>query len=174
MTVRPHPNEEGKFQVINGHNRLRILRVLKYPTAHCVIWNLDDDQTRLYLATLNRLSGSDVPERRAILLGNLLDTFGINELSSLLPDNENQIEELRRLSQIESDDFTPQATASESFSVPVILDFMLEELEAKEINLALDLILNREKEELSRSQALLCLARFYLGRRKEQTRVQDE
>jgi hypothetical protein len=123
---------------------------------------LDDAQTRLYLATLNRLSGSDVPERRAVLLENLLDTFDIDELSSLLPDSESQIEELRWLSRIESDDFTPRATAGKRFTVPVILDFILEESEAKEVNLALDLILNREKEELSRSQALAYLARFYL------------
>ena len=174
LTVRPHPSEEGKFQVINGHNRLRVLRALNYQIAHCIIWNLDDDQTRLYLATLNRLSGSDVPERRAVLLENLLTTFDIDELSSLLPDSEKQIEELRQLSCIESDDSTPQNTANERFTVLVILDFILEESEAKEVNLALDLILNREKEELSRSQALLCLARFYLGRCKEQTGAQDE
>lgn len=169
LTVRPHPSEEGKFQVINGHNRLRILRALNYQIAHCVVWDLDDDQTRLYLATLNRLSGSDVPERRAVLLEKLLDTFDIDELSSLLPDNEKQIEELRRLSCIELDDFTPQIAAGEKFTVTVILDFILEESEAKEVNLALDLILNQEKKELSRGQALLYLARFYLGYCRKQT-----
>jgi ParB-like chromosome segregation protein Spo0J len=87
LTVRPHPSEEGKFQVINGHNRLRVLRALNHQTANCVVWNLDDDQTRLYLATLNRLSGSDVPERRATLLDNLLQTFDVDELTMLLPDN---------------------------------------------------------------------------------------
>lgn len=25
LTVRPHPSEDGKFQVINGHNRLRVI-----------------------------------------------------------------------------------------------------------------------------------------------------
>jgi len=37
LTVRPHPGEEGKFQVINGHNRLRVLRTLDYHTALCVV-----------------------------------------------------------------------------------------------------------------------------------------
>ena len=162
LTVRPHPSEEGKFQVINGHHRLRVLRALNYQTANCVVWTLDDDQTRLYLATLNRLSGSDVPERRAALLENLLTTFDIDELSSLLPDSEKQIEALRQLSCIESDDFTPQNMANERFTVPVIIDFILDESEAKEVNLALDLIINAEREKLSRSQALACLARFYI------------
>ncbi|MDD5190239.1 MAG: ParB N-terminal domain-containing protein [Dehalococcoidales bacterium] len=68
LTVRLHPSEEGKFQVINGHNRLKVLRALEFERANCIVWNLDDQQARLYLATLNRLSGKDVPERRATLL----------------------------------------------------------------------------------------------------------
>ena len=163
MTVRTHPSEEGKFQVINGHNRLRVLRTLNYQTANCVVWNLDDDQTRLYLATLNRLSGSDIPERRAALIDNLLQAFDIDELTALLPNDRKQIEELERLSRLELDDLTKQAIPEERFEVPVILSFMLEESEAKEVNLALDLILNTEKEKLPRSQALAHLARFYLG-----------
>lgn len=164
LTVRPHPSEDGKFQVINGHNRLRVLGALNYQKAHCIVWNLDDEQTRLYLATLNRLSGNDVPERRAALLENLLATFGVNELATLLPDDRKQIEELERLSRLELDEFTRRTTTEEEFRVPVILSFMLEESEAKEVNLALDLILNAENEKLSRSQALVHLARFYLGK----------
>lgn len=40
---------------------------------------------------------------------------------------------------------------------------MLEESEVKEVNIALDLILNAVKGNLSRSQALVRLAHFYLG-----------
>ena len=91
LTVRKHPVEEGKFQVVNGHNRLRVLRALKYENANCVVWDLDDRQTRLYLATINRLSGKDVPERRAALLNNLLQYFDIDELTSLIPDEKNRL-----------------------------------------------------------------------------------
>ena len=170
LTVRPHPSEEGKFQVINGHNRLRVLRALNYQTVHCVVWNLDDDQTRLYLATLNRLSGKEIPERRAALMDNLLQAFDINELIALLPDDRKQIEELERLSRLELDDLTKQAAPEERYEVPVIISFMLEESEAKEVNLALDLIISTENVKLSRGQALLHLARFYLGRCRNVTR----
>ena len=142
---------------------MRVLRALNYQTAHCVVWNLDNDQTRLYLATLNRLSGSDVPERRAALLENLLATFDINELSTLLPDDKKQLEELERLSRLELDEFREQPTIEEKLDVPVILSFMLAESVTKEVNLALDLVLNTENEKLSHSQALVHLARFYLG-----------
>lgn len=163
LTVRPHPQEVDKFQIINGHNRLRVLRALNYEAAQCIIWNLDDDQTRLCLATLNRLSGSDVPERRATLLENLLGSFDIDELAVLLPDETKQLEELRRQSRLELDENIERSTAEEKLTVPVILNFMLEESEAKEINLALDLLLRTERQKPSRSHALLRLARFYLG-----------
>ena len=170
LTVRPHPSEEGKFQVINGNNRLRVLRALNYRTANCVVWNLDDDQTRLYLATLNRLSGNEVPERRAALMDNLLQAFDVDELTALLPDDKKQIEELRRLSRLEPDEIVMRTNAEEKLAIPVILTFMVEEPEAKEVNLALDLILGTCKEELSRSQALVRLARFYLGHCNPDTR----
>ena len=160
--MRPHPREEGKFQVINGHNRLRVLRALEHQTAHCVVWNLDDDQTRLYLATLNRLSGKDIPERRATLLENLLVTYNMDELSALLPDDRKQLEELKRLTHLEAENLARRTINEEKFQIPVILSFMVEESEAKEVNIALDLILNAEEGKLSRSQALALLARFYL------------
>ena len=68
ITARPHPLEPGKYQVINGHHRLKVLKELGYENAKCLIWDINDDQARLYLATLNRLSGEDVAEGRVILL----------------------------------------------------------------------------------------------------------
>ncbi len=163
LVVRPHPSEEGKFQVINGHNRLRVLRALKQKTAQCVVWNIDDKQTRLYLATLNRLSGNDVPERRAMLLENLFTAFDADEISSLLPDSEKQLDDLRRLSRFELDRISGHDNSEETFQPSVILTFMLDKAEAKDLELALDLVI-AHSENLSRSQALASLARFYIGR----------
>ena len=163
LTVRPHPNGEGKFQVINGHNRLRVLRALKINPINCIVWNLNDQQTRLYLATLNRLSGKEIPERRAVLLDNLLQSFKFNDLISLLPDDKKQLEQLEKLAHLEPCEIKEKIVAGEELRVPVMIDFILDEAEAKEVNLALDLIINRAKVGLSRSQALAQLARFYLN-----------
>ncbi len=163
LIVRPHPWEEGKFQVINGRNRLRILRAIGHKVAKCIVWDIDDDESRLYLATLNRLSGRDVPERRAILLESLLEHFEIDELSLLLPENRKEIEELERLARIELNDLIPfEEPGKDASQAPVILNFLLDASQAKEVNLALDLIINAGKNDLSRSQALARLARFYL------------
>ncbi|MBN1600165.1 MAG: ParB N-terminal domain-containing protein [Chitinispirillaceae bacterium] len=163
LTVRPHPSEEGKFQVINGHNRLRVLRVLKFEKANCVVWNLDDQQARLYLATLNRLSGKDVPERRAVLLDSLFKSFDIDELTLLLPDDKKQIEQLQRWSHLEFEEFPNRRINGEKLNVHVMLSFSLDEAEARELDLALDLIINKEKGNLSRSQALVHLVHFFLN-----------
>ena len=144
-------------------NRLRVLRDLGHTIVCCVVWNIDDDQTRLYLATLNRLSGDDIPERRAMLLENLYKTYDNEELLSLLPDSLDQIEKLRKLSSLKPDEFNNQEILAEKLQVPVILTFMLDESSAKKVYLACDLLIQKDKE-LSRSQALLQLARFYLSK----------
>ncbi len=162
LIVRPHPSEEGKFQVINGHNRLRVIRTLRFEKANCVVWNLNDRQARLYLATLNRLSGKDVPERRAALLDNLFQSFDVNELTLLLPDDKRQIEQLKQLAHLEFEELNEQGTVRGGIKVPVMLSFTLDEPEVEELNLALDLVISKEKGSLSRSQAMVRLARFYL------------
>lgn len=73
LVVRPHPELPGRFQLLNGHHRLRVLKELGHNSVRCLVWDVDDDQARLYLATLNRLAGHDIPERRATLIENLLD-----------------------------------------------------------------------------------------------------
>ncbi len=138
LTVRQHPGTEDKYEVLNGHNRLRVLRAIGHESARCVIWDVDDAQARLYLATLNRLAGTDVPERRVALLESLLGTFDVDDLAGLLPEDRGQIEELERLARLEPAKIVPAARASGEHSshVPVILDFVLEEAEAKDVNLA--------------------------------------
>jgi hypothetical protein len=96
----------------------------------------------------------------------LLQTFDLDELTALLPDDRKQIEELGRLVRLEPDEIITRTSGEEKLAIPVILTFMVDESEAKEVNLALDLILKTEEEEISRSQALAHLARFYLTRCK--------
>jgi len=169
LTVRPHPVENGKFQVINGHHRLKVLKDLGHETVACTIWNIDDDQTRLYLATLNRLAGKDIPERRAYLLEQLLQSFAIEDLSGLLPESQKELEELTRLAEMEVERFIRKDMPSLNFEldIPVMLSFMFSEPEASRLNAALDYIVADEKG-LSRGGALLRMAQFYLEYRQVQ------
>ena len=42
LVVRPHPDRKDAFQILNGHNRLRVLRALGYAAVKCIIWDVDD------------------------------------------------------------------------------------------------------------------------------------
>lgn len=167
LTVRPHPDEIGKFQVINGHHRLVVLKELGHETVTCTVWDIDDEQTRLYLATLNRLAGKDIPERRAVLLEKLLGSFEVPDLSKLLPDSRKQLEEISRMAKLELEKLKPfDRLAKIRMDIPVMLNFMLSEPEAAIVNEALDLVISREGE-MTRGKALLGMADYYLHHQPE-------
>src|SRR5512134_514596 len=97
LVVRPHPDEAGKYQVLDGHHRVAILRELGHTEARCDVWEVDDREARLLLATLNRLQGQDVPIRRAELIHELLGEMSAEDLAGLLPETDKQLEELHAL-----------------------------------------------------------------------------
>lgn len=97
LVVRPHPEEAGKYQVLDGHHRVQVLRDLGHTDARCDIWEVNDREAKLLLATLNRLQGQDLPIRRAALLHELLGEMNLEDLAGLLPESDKQIEELHAL-----------------------------------------------------------------------------
>jgi len=59
LVARPHPELPGRFEVLSGNHRLRLLHELGYRTAPVVLVELDDARARLLAQTLNRTRGSD-------------------------------------------------------------------------------------------------------------------
>ena len=94
LVVRPHPDKPGFFQIINGHHRCEALRELGHDTVDAVVWRVDDEQTAILLATLNRLGGRDSLDKKVTLLRRLRRHMSIPELSRLLPQTRGQIERL--------------------------------------------------------------------------------
>ena len=100
--AKRNPNELGKscFQIINGHHRWRALKELDYKTAEAIVWDLNDQDTDIMLATLNRLGGSDVLDKKMELLKRLNQAAfrgQTTELAKLLPQTSNQIKRLLEL-----------------------------------------------------------------------------
>jgi hypothetical protein len=85
------------FQIINGHHRWQALSQLGYKQADAVVWDIDDQQTDILLATLNRLGGSDILDKKLALLSRLNKQIQSRELAKLLPHTAKQIERLTRL-----------------------------------------------------------------------------
>jgi len=55
ITVRPHPSMKDKFEVLNGHERLKALKDIGTNSVKCDIWELAESQARLFLAILKSL-----------------------------------------------------------------------------------------------------------------------
>ncbi len=98
LVVRRHPQAEGCFQIINGHHRAKVLQEIGEAFADCVVWDTDDDQTRILLATLNRLGGKDELGIKIDLIKKLSQKYETKELASWLPDSKQTIEKLKNIS----------------------------------------------------------------------------
>ncbi len=88
------PATQGLFQIINGHHRLEALKKLGHKTASVIVWDVNDEQTDILLATLNRLSGSDVVAKKIALLKRLAERMNARQLARLLPQTPGQIKKL--------------------------------------------------------------------------------
>lgn len=97
LIVRPMPGEAGAYEILDGHHRAEALRRLGRAAARCEVWEVDDDEALVLLATLNRLQGRDDVRRRANLLESLARRFGAARLPRLLPEDAERIERLRQV-----------------------------------------------------------------------------
>ena len=97
IIVRPHPQRRECFEIINGHHRTKALENLGYKEADCIVWQVDDDEVLILLATLNRLAGGDELDRKSELIKKLSRRFSSKELVKMLPDNAKSIERLSDL-----------------------------------------------------------------------------
>ena len=103
LVVRPHPEEDGTHQLLDGHQRWEALRRLGHREALCFLWPCDDAQALVLLATLNRLQGEDIPAKRAELLEELTTLLPAEELALLLPEDASQIRDSLALYALDGD-----------------------------------------------------------------------
>ena len=162
LVVRPCPRRRGFFQIINGQHRCEALRRLGHQTAEVVVWNVDDKQTDILLATLNRLQGRDTLERKLGLLQRLSVTAAVHKLAKLLPQTRGQLERLVGTNPLARAK-PPQPRA---FAVPMV--FCVDPRQEQAIEDALaraatGLPVGRTRAA-QRAAALMCLARDFLAR----------
>ena len=100
VIVRRHPKQADCFEIINGHHRVKALKQLGHAECDCITWDVDDDQTLILLATLNRLAGVDKLDKKTELIKSLSKHFDAAELAKILPDTKKTIERLKDLSKI--------------------------------------------------------------------------
>ena len=164
LVVRPCPGRRGFFQIIHGHHRCEALRTLGHKTAEAVVWNVNDEQTDLLLATLNRLGGRDTLDKKLALLRRLSAAVALHKLAQLLPQTRGQLE---RLVNAEGPAGPPSRQGG-AFATPIV--FFADEAQERLVAQALAQAAVGLPEGLTRAaqraRALACLARSFLDRRE--------
>jgi ParB family chromosome partitioning protein len=166
IVVRPHPQRGDHFQIINGEHRCRALAKLGYKTADCIVWDIDDEQADILLATLNRLGGSDELGKKLNLLKRLNKKINADELSKLLPQTAKQIERLTNLKMPSM----PAKTIAKCFSNPMV--FFVNDTQQETIEEALSSAqeLGDEKTKAAkRAAALAYIAGEFLNQQRRLT-----
>lgn len=165
LVVRPHPDAPGKYQVLDGHHRLAILRELGHTQARCDVWDVDDREAKLLLATLNRLQGQDLPIRRAELIHELLADLSVDDLAGLLPETDKQLEELHALLEFPADDIAVQLEqqADEAEKVlPRVMTFVVTPEQEQLITAAIEAASDGTPGRDRKARGLANLAGHYL------------
>ena len=177
LIARPHPEQPGKYQVLDGHHRVAVLRDLGHTEVRCDVWEVDDREAKLLLATLNRLQGQDLPRRRAQLLHELLGETSAGDLAGLLPENEKQIEELHALLEFPADEIATlldQEAEDAEKVLPRVMTFVVtpqqEEMIDRAVELASDGKLGRDRK----AKGLANLARRFLDARDHEENSQQD
>jgi ParB-like chromosome segregation protein Spo0J len=134
LIVRPCPEKAGYFQIINGHHRCHALAKLGYKSADCIVWDIDDKETDILLATLNRLGGSDELGKKLKLLKRLNKRLEAGKLAKLLPQTAKQIERLTNFKMPSA----PAKINAKSFANPLV--FFVNDSQQERIEKALSLV----------------------------------
>lgn len=104
LVVRPHPDEPGCYELLDGHQRGEALRRLGHDKSRCYVWPCDDHTALVLLATLNRLEGQDDPLKRAELLRELTALASLEDLAQLLPEDAAAIRDSLELLNLDLDE----------------------------------------------------------------------
>jgi len=163
LIVRPEPKRGGLFQIINGHHRCRVLKKLGYTAADCLVWDVDDEQTDILLATLNRLSGADEPVKKIELIKRLNAKLNTKQLAKLLPYPEKQIQRLVCLERSGAAVLKDIETKAQAFAEPLV--FFVSASQRLIIEQALALAAENVNEKTGparRAEALCAIAKRFV------------
>ncbi len=163
VVVRQHPQKAGAYQILNGHHRVRVLKRIGRTHADCVIFDADDTQALVYLATLNQLKGRSNARNKSKLIARLCECCSSKELSRYLSDSKTAIDKLNALACNQ-----PMPGSKENKPLLTPLTFFVTEDQQRLISNAFDKAANSDRESKSRTQKRLCalcrLAESYLGK----------
>jgi hypothetical protein len=136
------------------------LKQLGYETCDCVVWDIDDDEALLLLATLNRLCGQDTLEKKTALLEKLNRKLSVNELSKLLPNTKTQIQ---RLLDLQKNKTQIQITEQDINNIAYPMVFFLNAEQKTTVEKALSLLSVEAPNKARRNaQAITNISKYFI------------
>ncbi len=168
------------FEIINGYHRWLALKQLGKSHADVIVWDVDDGQVDILLATLNRLCGQDVLDRKLALLKRLSEKARPAELAKLLPQTKAQIKKLIELDSQRISLFRRGFSKGTSIANPLV--FFVSDSQQQTIEAALDHTLKNDKtindkaatRAAKRAAALACICRDYIDNNNDQRVTKDD
>jgi ParB-like chromosome segregation protein Spo0J len=162
LVVRPKSKTSKQFILIDGHHRKRILESLGHTEADCVVWNVNEKEARLALATLNTLRGTENITKRAELVRDLAQFISVDELATLLPETDVEIADLLAILEHDADELEralQAQTAIEKEMLPVPYSFLIAGGDIAVVEAALTRF---QPEKADRGVALVALCSYAL------------
>ena len=102
IVVRPDPEKDGYYQIIDGEHRFNELSENVYVT---VLYGLSDAHAKKLTIVLNETRGNADKIELAQLLSDISSEMDIDEILDSLPYEQNELEELIKLAEVDWDRF---------------------------------------------------------------------
>jgi ParB-like chromosome segregation protein Spo0J len=148
-----------QYEIINGHQRVQALRQLGYKNADVCIWDINEQQCDILVATLNRLSGKAILDKKLAILSRLSKKLDAKKLAELLPLTAGQIKRYRNLKPPEA----PQKPDRDTFAEPVV--FFVNESQKKFIDRAIQKLRKTiPNKSITKAEAITQIARKFTER----------
>lgn len=172
IVVRPHPDQDGKYEIIDGFHRYKVYKKLGKDEIDSFVVDADDKFARLLTGNLNYLRGEKNPERYTALLVQLMDEgMSSTELASLVPEDETDVQDLVSTygdaaavrsfldaQKRSAEDYTQPTGALDDDNVFVDLKFRVSMSQAKIVNKELERIAKAIKGKNAEGRALEFMA----------------
>lgn len=175
VIVRPHPDEPGRYQILDGHHRVQVLKDLGHTEVRCDVWDVTDREAKVLLATLNRLQGADQPIRRAQLIHELLGEMSLEDLAGLLPETDKQLEELHALLEFPAEEIAAmlaEDAETQEKTLPQVLTYVVTPAQAEQIERAVELASDGTPGRDRKAKGLANLAAKFLAEPAERLAAQ--
>jgi ParB/RepB/Spo0J family partition protein len=134
LVVRPHPEQQGAYEIIGGEHRWRVAKErLGYSVVPCVVLKgLDDKRAKILSVNLNSMKGEAVPSLLSKLLNDLQQGVPLDDLAATLPYDTSEITDFLSLLQVPqgfADELEAEAQAQDE-EAPMVLTLVLDRKQA--------------------------------------------